>query len=432
MNNNKQEIEVLAAQCELLRFTLDHVGAYVYTKDKERRYTYANAMVCELFGEPLEKIVGFTDDKFFDTSLSEELLQNDLRVLGFGERVESEESNVIAETGEERIYWVVKIPVRDPDGKIVGLCGISTDITERRRLEKEVVEQKNLLSQVLENMDAFVYIKDSDSRYLYVNENVANLFGLPADRIIGHLQADILPAETDKEFLRTDRAVFEAGRKVAAEEVINKPGGETMYCWSIKIPLFNQGEPDRLIGISTDITEIIELKNRYHHFASIDHLTGVLTRRFLFEQVERQLKQSQRRNARMGVLLIDLDLFKGVNDTYGHLFGDTYIKATVEACQRTLRTSDMMGRLGGDEFIIVIDDTDQSGIVSAAKRCLSEVLKTTIETPEGKMLSLSVSIGVALSGPSSTADQLIAKADSALYEAKKAGRGRLHTAPFSD
>ena len=425
---DKHALEAMEQELGLLRFTLDHVGAFVYTKDSEGRYTYANSMVCELFGVSLENIVGCTDEIFFDVNVADELLKNDSRVLKLGERVETEELTVVSETQEQIIFSSVKIPLRDDFGNVTGLCGISTDITKRRLLERELVEQKNLLSQVLENMDAFAYIKDSDSRYLYANENLASLLGLPVDKIIGQLERDIMPASSADEFVKMDRAVLETGQKIAGEETLNRPDGQRMHCWSIRIPLFKNGKPDRFIGISTDITEVIELKNQYLRLASIDVLTDVLTRRFFLEQAERQLKLNQRRNASMGLLFIDLDLLKEVNDAFGHEFGDTYITATVDACKRTLRTSDLIGRLGGDEFVIAIDDTDQEGIVRMADRCLKEILETTIKTPEDKRVNLSVSIGVALSTQNSTMDQLIAKADAALYEAKKAGRGRLKLA----
>lgn len=414
-----------------LKFTLDHVGAYVFTKDTEGRYTYANDMVCALFGQPLEHVIGQTDEQFFDLSISDELRQNDLQVLKSGEKIESEEHNIIAETGEERIYWTVKIPIRDPEGHITGLCGISTDITERLRLERELAEQKNLLSLVLENMDAYVYMKDRDRRYLYANEKLAQLYGKPVEDIVGHLEEDLLPKETADKFAALDRAVLDGGKKVAGEETVHGLDGQDIHCWSIKMPLFKDGEADRLIGISTDITEVIQLKNKFHDLARIDTLTGVLTRRFLIEHAEKELKRTQRRGAALALLVIDIDHFKSINDTYGHAFGDTYIKTIVDACQKTLRESDLMGRLGGDEFVIVIDDTDEAGMAIAAERFQNAVGTTAFTAPDGTELSLSVSIGAVLSCPSSSIDRLMADADAALYQAKEDGRGCWRAASIS-
>ncbi|QZA78687.1 diguanylate cyclase [Deefgea tanakiae] len=422
----------LGAEINHLRFTLDHVGAYVFTKDLEGRYTFANEMVCDLFGQHLDDVIGFTDEKFFDLTISDELRKNDLSVLKDGNHIEQVERNIIATTGEERIFWTVKRPICGADGKVTGLCGISTDITERLQLERDLEEQKKQLSQVLENMDAYVYIKDREGRYLYANENLARLYSKPVNEIVGTLEQDLLTPETSERLAAMDKAVFDGGCKVTGEEIVSDVNGKEIFCWSIKIPLFKDGKADRLIGISTDITDIILLKNKYQNLARIDTLTGVLTRGFLIEQAESILLRTQRREARLAVLLIDIDHFKAINDSYGHAFGDTYIISIVNACQKTLRESDIIGRFGGDEFIIVIDEADEDGLTIAAERFLASLRDSILTAPDGKKLKLSVSIGAALSDQSSTFEELMARADHALYQAKKAGRGCWRTAPSAN
>ena len=129
------DIKKLTDKILQLETTLDYVGAYIFTKDTQGRYTYANKMVCDLFDTPLEQIIGCTVEKFFNHSISNRLHINDRRVLDQGEHVESEETIVIAGTGETRIYWAVKLPIRSEDGSITGMCGIANDITERRQQE---------------------------------------------------------------------------------------------------------------------------------------------------------------------------------------------------------------------------------------------------------------------------------------------------------
>ncbi|WP_375748343.1 diguanylate cyclase [Vibrio sp. HN007] len=421
MSEEENGLARLSEEVHRLKFTLDHAGAYVFTKDIEGRYTYANDMVCELFGQRLERVIGCTDEKFFDLDISDELRQNDLRVMQNGERVENEERNIIAETGEERFYWSVKIPIRNSDGVITGLCGISTDITERRRLESELAEQKNLLSLVLENMDAFVYMKDRKRRYRYVNEKVANLYKRPVEDIVGQLEEELLP-EAAERFAELDNAVIKTGKKVSGEEVFRRPDGEVSYYWSIKMPIFKDGDVDGLIGISTDITEVILLKNEFRDLARIDNLTGVLTRGFLLDYAEKELARTSRREARLAILLIDIDRFKQVNDTYGHAFGDECMIAVVGECKKQLRESDAMGRLGGDEYIVVINDVDEMGMAASAERFLQAVRGLSFTAPNGNIISPTISIGAVLSKPSSTIDQLIADADIALYKVKESGR----------
>ncbi|MFZ8979479.1 MAG: PAS domain-containing protein [Candidatus Nanopelagicales bacterium] len=109
---------------------LDSLDIAVYSKDREGRYTYANRMVCDLFGAPLADIVGKDDTAFFDLEASSELRENDREVMDSGASVTRTERDVIKETGEERMYLTVKAPIRDASGAVVGLAGVSIDITE--------------------------------------------------------------------------------------------------------------------------------------------------------------------------------------------------------------------------------------------------------------------------------------------------------------
>ena len=156
ISNGYKDIPI--EKIQQLQTTLDQVGAYVYNKDMQGRYTFANKPVCDLFSYPLNEVVGFTDEKFFDLSICNQLRFHDRRVLDLGERIESEETNIIAATGETRIYWTVKIPLKDIEGNITGMCGISTDITERRRLEMLLQEQKLLLDTILNNVDSYISV----------------------------------------------------------------------------------------------------------------------------------------------------------------------------------------------------------------------------------------------------------------------------------
>ncbi|MDP3815960.1 diguanylate cyclase domain-containing protein, partial [Pseudomonas sp.] len=127
----------LQASEQRLNCILDSVEAYIYIKDEQLRYQYANRKVCELFGQPLEQVIGQTDKQFFDSTTATNLHENDRRVLMFGERVEAEEINRGLDGGTEHAFLSVKLPLRNAEGQIYALCGISTDITEHHKnLEK--------------------------------------------------------------------------------------------------------------------------------------------------------------------------------------------------------------------------------------------------------------------------------------------------------
>ncbi len=130
-----------------MQAVLNQIGAYIYTKDTDGRYLFVNEQVRQVFGLPYEQIIGRDDSHFFDFAKSDELRMNDRRVMTEGRTLEQEERNIHAATGEERIYWTVKSPVRNEAGQIVGLCGISTDITARKRMEEELAYASTIVEQ---------------------------------------------------------------------------------------------------------------------------------------------------------------------------------------------------------------------------------------------------------------------------------------------
>ncbi len=109
---------------------LDELGAFVYTKDRAGRYVYANASVQQLFGSPLEGITGRDDSAFFDLERSNDLRRNDEQVMASGQEVAKREVDIVAETGERRVFWTIKRAVRDAEGDVAGMCGISIPIAD--------------------------------------------------------------------------------------------------------------------------------------------------------------------------------------------------------------------------------------------------------------------------------------------------------------
>jgi diguanylate cyclase (GGDEF)-like protein/PAS domain S-box-containing protein len=415
----------LMAQLREMRSVLDHVGAYVFTKDPQGRYTYANRMVCELFQRPLEAVVGCTDEDFFDLSVSNDLRINDRRVLDHGERIEREETNIIADSGETRVYWTVKLPLRDAGGIITGMCGISTDITERRRLEHTVREQKQLLDLVLHNIDAYVYMKDAERRYRYANPKVAELYGLSQADINGRRDEEILSATDAEGFAIADREVLAHGKKVCTEEIFVKPDGEVRHYWSIKMPLLVDGEVEGLVGVSTDITEVVRLKDEFLRLSRTDALTGIANRRHLLELAEHELLRSHRAGTRVAVLFFDIDHFKSINNLHGHAVGDHVLQRVAEVCAKRVREADLFGRFGGDEFVIMMSDVEPAQARTLANHLREALADESVELPDGSPLRFSCSFGMAASHEESSIDALIASADAALYRAKALGRNQV-------
>ncbi len=158
--------------------------------------------------------------------------------------------------------------------------------------------------------------------------------------------------------------------------------------------------------------------------ATHDHLTGILNRRAILGRLAEELSRTVRQNGTLSVGMCDVDHFKAVNDNYGHQIGDDVLRGFTESVQAQLRRYDSVGRYGGEEFLVIAPGVRDSGDAGLFERLCDRISHVAMPTARGA-ISISVSIGVAIAGPSSTVDTLLAAADAALYRAKAEGRNRV-------
>jgi diguanylate cyclase (GGDEF)-like protein/PAS domain S-box-containing protein len=405
---------------------LDSIDSFIYTKDLSGKYTYANQAVLDLFEKKLADVVGFDDSHFFDLALSKQLQINDRIVMDQAVRVKSEESNFIKAKNETHIFNTVKKPLIDRDGKVCGMCGISTDITSEKKLQEQVNEQSYLLDTMLNNIDAHIYVKDCERTFIYVNARVAELFGDKAENIIGKKDTDILPKEVAEHFYQSDKKVFETNKKQVIEETTHNEDGETCHYISTKVP-FNQ--PDKLpalIGFSSDVTELFKLKEEFKQLANTDPLTNLYNRRFFTEKAEKEYQRAKRYSLSTTLISIDIDHFKSINDKFGHPAGDQVLIEVANQLQENLRQTDILARIGGEEFSILLPETSTKSAIAFAERIREAQSKLKITGEWQGEITLSVSIGVSSFLSSDKAfDDLFSRADKALYEAKNSGRNKV-------
>ena len=412
----------LQHELDHLKAIFNETDAYMFTKDLAGRYTYANQAVLDLFGCTLAELQGQDDRAFFDLEFSDAIQRNDQLVLEQQLAIAQEEINYLKSTGEKRCYWTVKKPIHDKDGNLIGLCGISTDITEHKLIEARLAEQHQLLELILANVDAHIYMKDSLHRFLYVNQKVADLLGLPAEQIINRRDDEVIPAASACQLWRLDNRVFETGELQAGEEMLTDPEGNQHYYWSVKVPfLLGDGTPT-LIGISSDITELHQLKEQLHQQSVRDGLTGLYNRRFFFELCEKNLSLDMRHHLASVLIVLDVDQFKCINDRFGHPLGDSALVHLGRVMQSVLRSEDVLARIGGDEFAILLPNTTLLAAASLAERLRLQVMQSPLPLPDGDKLVITISAGLVENGEGELMESLYARADQMLYQAKQSGR----------
>lgn len=422
-----QDNAALLLQIQSMSELLNNIDAYVFTKDLEGKYIYVNADVAELFQTPIQDIIGKDDSYFFDLDVSDELRQNDLNVINNKITVESEENNHVKATGKIHTYKSIKKPLFNNEGKVIGLCGISTDITEQKALEAENREQKHLLDVILNNVDAYIYMKDSTRHFRYVNSKVAELFGLTAEEIIGKRDIDVIPQEFADQFWQTDKLVFENDEKITINEASLGADNKIHHYLSIKVPCDFKENTKTLIGFSTDVTELYQLKEKFKQLANTDELTGLYNRRYFFENAKREFNRAVRHQHQLAVISIDVDYFKAINDKYGHPIGDQALIKIAQFITPTIRAEDTFARIGGEEFSILLPNTSKSQCQKAAER-LRDLLDTNpIILEKNIQLEIKISVGVSIIKATDTSFQdLYARSDIALYKAKSIGRNQVY------
>ena len=316
---------------------------------------------------------------------------------------------------------------------------LSTAIAASVWLRREVARKtrslqasENKLATILESVEAYIYIKDTALRYQYVNRKVSELFGQPAEAIVGKIDSDFFDADTVTKLDINDRRVIEEGIRVEAEEVNRSvDGAQTRTYLSIKLPLRRDDDSIyALCGISTDITLHKQAEEAIHQLAFFDPLTKLPNRRLLLEHIQQALSSSERSKEHGALLFIDVDNFKDLNDTMGHHIGDLLLQQMAQRLGDCTRTQDTLARQGGDEFVVMLQGLGERAdeAVQQARKVAEKVSRHLGEpySLDGKEFQSSVSIGVAIFfGNEQKQDDLLKQADLAMYRAKADGRNRV-------
>ena len=187
-----------------------------------------------------------------------------------------------------------------------------------------------------------------------------------------------------------------------------------------------QGQAVRLVGTNTDIHERKLLEDGLRFQAQVDYLTGMANRGHFMHQAEQEIVRARRYGKSPSLLMLDVDLFKQVNDAHGHNAGDAVLTKLAEICRQTLRDVDTVGRMGGEEFAVLLPESGPGEALDVAERLRAAVAATKFPIERGLPIQVTVSIGVgAVVSKDDTIDVILSKADNALYEAKNSGRNRV-------
>jgi diguanylate cyclase (GGDEF)-like protein/PAS domain S-box-containing protein len=255
------------------------------------------------------------------------------------------------------------------------------------------------------------------------------LTGLTTEDVQGKTPREILGVPQGSIVEGHYRQCFESQQPISYEEELHLPAGQRTWHTQLS-PVLKDGNVLQLVGSSRDITERKRMEENLRYLSEIDALTAIPNRRKISEELDRELARAQRHGNALSVILADIDHFKAINDELGHETGDAALRGIAETVQATLRPTDRVGRWGGEEFVIILPETDHSGARTAAERIRLGVEQA--RTIPDRTITLS--LGVASLGPvrssnpraiSHTVDSLVRIADEELYRAKERGRNQI-------
>ncbi|WP_018011895.1 EAL domain-containing protein [Sinorhizobium medicae] len=451
-----------------LEAMINHVPDYIYAKDTEGRFLIANEVTVADNGlESLQDLVGKTDFDLHPHEFAQAVAGTERRVLETGEPIFGIEERAIVTKGRDRWLMTSKVPLRSKSGKIIGIVGISRDITDRKSAERLLEGQARLLEMIakgkplteffnelvlliealLPGIKGSILLLSEDGRHLLhgaapsldraysaavhaleIGPNAGSC-GTAAWRgeqvIVSDVYADPLWADyallLKSSGLRScwSTPILSCERKVL--------GTFALYAHEVATPCEQEQE---LIAMAAHLAGIaIERKraeDRISFLAHHDALTGLPNRVLFEEQVDGMLEEIRERDQCAVLAFLDLDNFKLINDSLGHAAGDELLKAVAGRMRASVRKTDFVVRVGGDEFIILLNGLPKERDIVLSRL---EDIRSAIAMPlqlQGRSLQVSCSMGVAcFPNQGRTAGELLANADMAMYRAKELGRDNI-------
>ena len=284
------------------------------------------------------------------------------------------------------------------------------------------------MSNLLSATEERVYFKDRASRFLLVSSGwlAAYAPGRTVAELVGKTDFDVFSSEHACAAFADEQRIIATGQPVTAKvEQETFKDRERAWVSTTKMPLRDEdGQVIGTFGISRDITAQIQAERALAYQALHDPLTGLANRVALMDRLAQALVAMERRRSRLAVLFIDLDNFKGINDSFGHDAGDLVLTEIGRRLTSIARRSDTIARLGGDEFVMLCPELDEhAGPEDIGRRIVAAIAAPYLNN--GRNLSITCSVGIAVtSDPATEPDQMIRDADVTMFAAKRAGRSR--------
>ena len=408
---------------------------YLYVKDRNSRFITVNENMSRLFRfRTTAEMTGLSDFNLISRPRAEEFYYLEQQVMDTGVPLIDSVERI-----EDRYLLASKVPLKDRQGRVIGLAGVTRDVTERTALERELRKSKNLLSHAMAGMSDGIAMYDSKGFLVFCNDQYRTAFPLSGDaRVVGAHISDILrrvaetgertgiPDNDREEWIKAASATLHSNK----DEEVQLHNGD----WrSIRTRLAEDGTA---MAVVSDITATKQAEialrlsaEQLRNLAETDGLTGIVNRRAFDEAFARETAGSARKNTPFSLLMVDIDRFKAYNDTYGHPAGDQCLRVVSKCLRQSVsRPADIVARYGGEEFVVLLPATSAKGAMIVAEQFARLLSQENIVHTGSEFGRVTASIGISCATGATlrlNPNRLLIEADAALYDAKTQGRNRI-------
>jgi len=423
------------------------VGIYQSTPDG--RFLNVNNVMARIFGydspqEMIESIVSIDQQYYVDPATRQEfirLMVKQGQVHEFNSKNYRKDGNHIHAQESARA-------VKDAQGNILYFEGFVSDVTERKHSEETLRESENRFRHMADTTPTLVWMSGVDALCNYFNMPWLSFTGRTMEQEIGNGWTEGIHPEDHEHCHETYTRSFNGRSEFKMEYRLRRADGEYRWMLNHGVPRFSaEGEFFGFIGSCIDISDFKQAEDELsransslkiaHHelekslsheqiLARTDGLTGLYNYRYFFELASREFEVSMHYRRALAIIIFDMDHLKQVNDSLGHLYGDRMLTTVAQTSVTQVRSVDSLARYGGDEFVILLPQTNAQTAFAIAERIRASVASIRLNTEKGSLF-VTLSIGIAEiqnDPPDQSVEQVVQRADQALYAAKQGGRNR--------
>ena len=397
---------------------VDSFNEHIWLKDSAGRYVLSNLSVEKAWGKGRSDIVGKTDFELFDKHNAHSYVSTDLQAINNGKPI------VVGEcrSDENDDVWLetLKTPVVDAQGTLLGVTGMTRNISS----QKVALEQLSLASKVLENACEGVIITDVHGRITEVNGAFFAITGYSREEVIGQNPRIFNSGRHDEAFFTELWSEIITHGKWQGEIWNRRKNGQIFPQYiSISSVLNDYQKVQYYVAVFSDISAQKQREAQLNHLALYDPLTNLPNRANLTTILDQEIRLAYRNHLQLAVIFIDVDLFKHINDSFGHLVGDEVLSELAQRLTGEFGAHDMLSRIGGDEFVVLLPHLNNSDEATLVVNRLKQVFDSSFNVSTGDKLRLSASMGISIyPNDGLDSDSLLRNADAAMHRAKQQGR----------